>query len=88
MIRAVAVIQNSLGLHARTAVTIANAVSDFDSEVYLSKGNQTASAKSILSLMMLEAGPGTELLLQAEGADEREAMTVMLTLFANNFGED
>ncbi|MBI4871659.1 MAG: HPr family phosphocarrier protein [Candidatus Riflebacteria bacterium] len=88
MIQARGTIRNKLGLHARTAVTIVNAISRFDSEVYFVKDDMRVSAKSILGVMMLEAGPGCELILEADGSDEQEAMHVLLDLFDARFGEE
>ena len=88
MIQAKGRVNNRLGLHARTAVTIVNAISRFESEVYFTKDDMKISAKSILGVMMLEASQGTELGLECEGEDEEDAMKVLLDLFANKFGEE
>ncbi|MBI2943420.1 MAG: HPr family phosphocarrier protein [Candidatus Wallbacteria bacterium] len=88
MIQAKGRVTNKLGLHARTAVTIVNALSRFKSEVYFAKDDMRVSAKSILGVMMLEASQGTELVLECEGEDEEDAMKAILDLFENRFGED
>ncbi len=88
MVSAKGLVRNKLGVHARTAVTIVNTVSRFRSEVYFLKDDMKVSAKSILGVMMLEAGPGSELTLEAEGTDEEQAMQALLALFEAKFGED
>jgi phosphocarrier protein len=88
MISAKGLVQNKLGIHARTAVTIVNTVSRFRAEVFFLKDDMKVSAKSILGVMMLEAGPGCELMLEADGTDEEQAMQALLALFETRFGED
>jgi phosphotransferase system HPr (HPr) family protein len=80
---------NPLGLHARAAAQLVRLAGTFKSRVVLRRlDNQVvADAKSILSVLTLAAGKGTELNLSVEGADEREAFDAVKELFAKGFGE-
>jgi phosphotransferase system HPr (HPr) family protein len=80
---------NRLGLHARAAAQLVRTANGYESMLRLERldGSATADAKSILSVLMLAASRGTELLLAAEGTDEREAMSALCELFACGFGE-
>lgn len=88
MIESAITIKNKTGLHARAAAKFVEAVSSFTSSVEISHGDRKADGKSILSVMMLAASPGTELLLLIDGQDETEALEAIRTLVENNFGED
>lgn len=83
-------VTNRLGLHARAAALLVRTAGMFVSALRLERADGTASAdaKSILSVLMLAASRGTELLLTAEGADEAEAMSAVCALFADGFGEN
>jgi phosphotransferase system HPr (HPr) family protein len=80
---------NRLGLHARAAAQLVRTANGYQSRLRLERldGSATADAKSILSVLMLAAARGTELLLAAEGTDEREAVHALCELFACGFGE-
>ena len=82
-------IKQRLGLHARAAAKLVRVASAFQSQVQLRRleGDVTADAKSILSVLMLAAGRGTELQASAEGVDEEAAMDAIEQLFAEGFGE-
>ena len=82
-------IVNRLGLHARAAALLVRTAGAFHSALRLERADGTASAdaKSILSVLMLAASRGTELLATAEGVDEAEAMAAVCGLFAEGFGE-
>ena len=90
MIERRVVIINRLGLHARAAALLVRTAGAFQSALRLERADGTASAdaKSILSVLMLAASRGTELLVRAEGADEAEAMAAVCELFAGGFGEN
>jgi phosphotransferase system HPr (HPr) family protein len=90
MIERRVVITNRLGLHARAAALLVRTANTYRSVVRLERvdGTATADAKSILSVLMLAASRGTELLTIADGADEEEAMNALCGLFANGFGEN
>jgi len=82
-------IKQRLGLHARAAAKLVRVASTFQSQVHLRRleGDVTADAKSILSVLMLAAGRGTELQASADGVDEEAAMDAIERLFAEGFGE-
>ena len=82
-------IVNRLGLHARAAAKLVRAATCFRAAVRLVRADRSASAdaKSILSVLMLAAARGTELLVTAEGEDEREALDAVCGLIAGGFGE-
>ncbi len=83
-------VTNRLGLHARAAARLVRTASGFRSSVRLARadGSAAADAKSILSVLLLAAGRGTELLLTVEGADEEAATAAVCELFARKFGEE
>ncbi|HEY6189830.1 MAG TPA: HPr family phosphocarrier protein [Pyrinomonadaceae bacterium] len=80
---------NRLGLHARAAAQLVRTANGYQSMLRLERidGSAIADAKSILSVLMLAASRGTELLLAAEGTDEREAARALCELIACGFGE-
>jgi phosphocarrier protein HPr len=90
MIERRVVITNRLGLHARAAALLVRTANSYKSALRLERADKTAAAdaKSILSVLMLAAARGTELLVSAEGVDEQEAMDAVCGLFANGFGEN
>lgn len=83
-------VTNRLGLHARAAALLVRTASAFTCALRLERADGTASAdaKSILSVLMLAASRGTELLVTAEGLDEAEAMSAVCALFVEGFGEN
>ncbi|MBI2381572.1 MAG: HPr family phosphocarrier protein [Gammaproteobacteria bacterium] len=80
-------ITNKLGLHARACVKLQNTARQFESPVILKKDEQAAAAASVLQLMMLAAGQGTELVIEAEGEDAEDALNAVEELIANRFEE-
>lgn len=88
MIESAITIKNRTGLHARAAAKLVETVSNFTSTVEISNGEKTVNGKSILSVMLLAASPGSELMLIIEGNDESEALQAITNLVENNFGED
>ena len=82
-------IVNRLGLHARAAAKLVRTATAFESALRLVRADRSASAdaKSILSVLMLAASRGTELIITADGADEREALGALCSLIASGFGE-
>ncbi len=79
---------NQLGLHARAAARFVEAASKFVAEVTVSNGDESVSGKSILGLMMLAAGQGTQLSLVACGPDADEAIDALAALIAERFHEN
>jgi phosphocarrier protein NPr len=90
MIERRVVVTNRLGLHARAAALLVRTANSYKSALRLERADKTAAAdaKSILSVLMLAASRGTELLASAEGVDEQDAMDAICALFANGFGEN
>ncbi|MBM3387741.1 MAG: HPr family phosphocarrier protein [Betaproteobacteria bacterium] len=80
-------ISNKLGLHARASAKLTKLASSFPCEVWLSKGERRVNAKSIMGVMMLAAGLGSEVVLQTQGEREQEALDAILALMADKFGE-
>lgn len=89
MVERTLLIKQRLGLHARAAAKLVRVASAFQSQVQLRRfeGDVTADAKSILSVLMLAAGRGTELQASTDGVDEEAAMDAIERLFAEGFGE-
>ena len=79
------ILANATGLHVRPATLFMEAAGRFQSAIQVSKGNRTADGKSAISLMMLEAGLGTELTIQASGHDEVEAVDALVDLVERKF---
>ena len=83
----VVTVRNSLGLHLRTAGMLAQTSSRFVSNIYLQKGLMKVNAKSIMGIMMLAAGEGTELTVTTDGTDEEEAIEELTALIESGFNE-
>lgn len=81
-------IVNKLGLHARAAAKLVKLSSAFESTIEIEKETKRVNCKSIMGVMMLAAGCGSEVTLFVEGADEEAAMDAILKLIAERFGED
>jgi phosphocarrier protein len=79
---------NRLGLHARACAKIARLASQFRCNVSLVWNGRRASARSIVAVMLLAAGVGATIRLETQGPDEVEAMTAMVELIADRFGEE
>ena len=87
MIKTVLTINNKLGLHARASAKLTKLASSFASEVHLTRGGRRVNAKSIMGVMMLAAGIGTEIEIETEGEDEAQAMAALVALIDDKFGE-
>ncbi len=81
-------IVNSRGLHARAAAKLVAVAERFGACVKVSRGGQTVPACSIMGLMMLGAGQGSEITIEAEGWDAREALEAVAGLVEAGFHED
>jgi len=84
----VATIVNKLGLHARASAKFVTLASQFKSDVTLGRNGQHANGKSIMGIMMLAAGKGTQVELMVDGDDEDQALAALIELIASRFGED
>ncbi len=78
---------NKRGLHARASAKFVKAASGFDAEVRVSKDGQTVDARSIMGLMMLAAGTGCFIEIEAEGPEAEPAIEALVALIANRFDE-
>ena len=81
------VIKNKLGLHARPAALFVQATGKYNCEIFVRKGKQKVNGKSIMGLMMLAAGQGTTLTVEAVGPDAKRAVQEVEKLVNGNFGE-
>jgi phosphocarrier protein HPr len=79
---------NKLGLHARPASLFVRTANRFQSEVFVEKDGEVINGKSIMGLLMLAAGPGSQLILRAEGTDASQAVSELETLVRRKFDED
>jgi phosphocarrier protein HPr len=80
-------IVNKLGLHARASAKLTQLAGRFECEIWMTRNARRINAKSIMGVMMLAAGIGTTVLIETDGVDEQEAMTELLALIADKFGE-
>jgi phosphocarrier protein len=87
MPRAEARIVNKLGLHARAAAKLTHVAGGYKSEIWLSRSGRRVNAKSIMGVMMLAAGIGSTVLIEANGDDAEQAIKALLALIADKFGE-
>ena len=78
---------NRLGLHARASAKLTKLAGSYPCEVWLSRGERRVNAKSIMGVMMLAAGVGTEITIETNGEREEEAMEALLVLINDKFGE-
>jgi phosphocarrier protein HPr len=80
-------IVNRLGLHARAAAKFVNLAKTFASTIELRKDGESADGKSIMSVMLLAAAVGTQIVLRVSGDDEQSACTALQELINDRFGE-
>jgi phosphotransferase system HPr (HPr) family protein len=79
---------NSTGFHARPAGLFVETASRFRSVIKVVNGKQSADGKSVLGLMLLGAKPGAQIIIEAQGEDEAEALKTLAELIARRFGEE
>ena len=87
MIKATVRISNKLGLHARASAKLSKLAGSFGCDVFLSRQGRRVNAKSIMGVMMLAAGLGSDVEIETDGVDEAQAMTALVALFEDKFGE-
>jgi phosphocarrier protein len=87
MITQTLTISNKLGLHARASAKLTKLAGSFPCEVWISKGDRRVNAKSIMGVMMLAAGIGSQVTLDTDGDKAQEAMDALITLINDKFGE-
>ncbi len=81
------VVSNKLGLHARAAAKLTQLAAQHTSDIFISKGAKRVNAKSIMGVMMLAAGMGTTVTIDATGGDAEKALSEIQALFDDKFGE-
>ena len=82
------VIKNKQGLHARPAALFVQIANKFNCDISITKGKQKVNGKSIMGIMMLEAGAGSKILISANGDDAQQAVKELESLLLNNDMED
>jgi phosphocarrier protein len=80
-------IVNKLGLHARASAKLTQLAAKYQCDIVMSRNNRKVNAKSIMGVMMLAAGKGAKVTLETSGPDEEEAMTALVRLIEDYFGE-
>ena len=80
-------IVNKLGLHARASAKLTKLAGSFQCDVWMSKGQRRDNAKSIMGVMMLAAGLGSQVVLETDGPQEKEALQALVALIEDKFGE-
>jgi phosphocarrier protein len=80
-------ITNKLGLHARASAKLTQIASRHGCEVWLERNGRRINAKSIMGVMMLAAAKGSVIVIETEGADADAAMTALVALIEDKFGE-
>ena len=80
-------IVNKLGLHARASAKLTKLAGSFQCDVWMSKGQRRVNAKSIMGVMMLAAGLGSQVVLETDGPQETEAVQALVALIEDKFGE-
>ena len=87
MIKTTLTISNKLGLHARASAKLTKLVGSYKSEVFMSRNGRRVNAKSIMGVMMLAAGLGSDVELEVAGEDEQTAHDAITALVNDKFGE-
>ncbi|MEM6616994.1 MAG: HPr family phosphocarrier protein [Pseudomonadota bacterium] len=85
---AIVTITNLKGLHARASSKFVECAESFSAEITVTRGNQSVDGKSILDVMMLAAGPGSEIQLEAIGEDAGAAISALSALIEAKFDEE
>ena len=81
-------IVNRLGLHARAAVKLVTVCTRFTSQVVIVANGRRANARQLMAILLLSAGMGAKVEIQANGPDEAEAIAAVTRLIATGFGEN
>ena len=87
MIQHQVTIINKLGLHARASAKLTKLAGSYPCNVFMTRGERRVNAKSIMGVMMLAAGLGSEVELETSGDQEQAAMDALLALIQDKFGE-
>src|SRR5436190_8199168 len=78
---------NKLGIHARPAALFVKTANRFDCEIFVEKDGEKVNGKSIMGLMMLAAGPGSKVVVSAQGQDASQALAELEKIFKQKFDE-
>jgi phosphocarrier protein len=81
-------IVNKKGLHARASAKFVQTAEQFDAAITVTRGNESVGGTSIMGLMMLAAGPGITITIQATGKEAAAAVDALCALIASRFGEE
>jgi phosphocarrier protein len=87
MIQSSIQISNKLGLHARASAKLTKLAGGFKCDIHLSRNGRRVNAKSIMGVMMLAAGLGSEIVIETDGPEEQAAMDALRALIHDKFGE-
>ena len=88
MLKRTITISNKLGLHARASAKLTAAASKFESGIWISRNGRRVNAKSIMGVMMLAAGKGSRVVIEADGEDAESALAAVVRLITERFGEE
>lgn len=88
MVRREVTINNKLGMHARAAARFVQLASSFACEIKVMRNDKVVNGKSIMGVMMLAAGKGSQIEIAASGTDEHDAIAQLADLVFNRFGEE
>ena len=80
-------ISNKLGLHARASAKLTQMAGQFTAEVWITRDGRKVNAKSIMGVMMLAAAKGSVVVIETDGPDEAQAMSALVGLINDKFGE-
>lgn len=81
-------IKNKLGLHARAAAQFVQVANKFAADVFVEKEGHEVNGKSIMGIMMLAAGCGSQIIVKAKGEDAKGVIAALQALIEENFGEE
>ena len=87
MIKTTTTISNKLGLHARASAKLTKLAASYPCDVWIARGDRRVNAKSIMGVMMLAAGIGSEVMIETDGEHEQEALDALVALINEKFGE-
>jgi phosphocarrier protein len=87
MSKTTATISNKLGLHARASAKLTKLAGSYPCEVWITRGDRRVNGKSIMGVMMLAAGMGSEVTIETIGEQEQEALAAIASLINDRFGE-
>ncbi len=88
MIQETVEITNKLGLHARASAKLSHTANGFQAEIFLIYQGDRVNAKSLLGILTLAASVGSSITVEAEGKDEKKAVTKIVSLFKEKFDEE